>query len=112
MYILVSMESLDRPIFDSRDDAHVPFEAHGSEALKDELQEAASAEHHNSNLFDQDEDRSGEKIDLATGKKIDNSTDHGLDNLSVHHDVPVREQEDEDDAAARWLRENDPDLKK
>lgn len=107
------MESFkDRPIFDSRDDDHVPFNAHGSEALKDELKETSAGEHHFSNLFDQDEDRAGEKTDLATGRPIDNSTDHGIDQLSVHHDIPAEVKDDEDDAAARWLRENDPNHKK
>jgi hypothetical protein len=106
------MESPEKPIFDSREDAHVPFEAHGSEALEAELKEAAAGEHHNSNLFDLDETlHGGEKTDLANGKRIDNSTDHGLDNLTVHDDIPSDTKDDEDDAAARWLRENDPKLK-
>jgi hypothetical protein len=100
----------DKPIFDSREDAHTPFDAEGSEALEAELNETKAGEHHNSNLFDQDEDRAGEKVDLATGTPIDNSTDHGLGGLTIHQ-TPHVESDDKNDAAAKWLRENDPEKK-
>jgi hypothetical protein len=105
------MESPEKPIFDSREDDHIHFEDHGSEALKAEIKETAAGEHHFSNLYDQDEDRAGAKVDELDGKPIDNSTDHGLNNLTVHDDIPSEKKDDEDDAAARWLRENDPKLK-
>ncbi len=37
-------------------------------------QEEAGIGMHDDNLFDQDENAAGEKVDLATGKRIDNST--------------------------------------
>lgn len=101
------MESPEKPIFDSRDDDHSIFKAHGSEALEAERKETDAGEHHNSNLFDQNEDRAGEKIDLATGRPIDNSTDHGLEHLSVHDDLPhLKDDEDKDSPGEKWLREN------
>ncbi len=74
--------------------------------------------HHSYDLYDQNESASGEKTDLATGRPIDNtgeeSTDAQLqvvDSGAGHEDAlpPVRER---DDAAARWLRENDTDFKR
>ncbi len=62
---------------------------------------------HSEDLFDQDEDRAGEKINLATGEAIDNSTYTGFEALSVVDETV----EDESDVTPgeRWLRENDPD---
>ncbi len=100
----------DRPIFGSREEV-TPFRPEGSEVLEAELAETRAGEHHFSNLFDQDEDRAGEKTDLATGQPIDNSTDLGLEHLTIH-DLPPHSDDDSDDEAARWLRANDPNYKK
>lgn len=73
------------------------------------------------NLYDQDEDSHGETTDLATGEKIDNSTFQATD----EHEISVREsfphdgdgddasidKETVNDDAAKWLQENDPELK-
>jgi|GEM_PF-6845115 len=107
------MESPERPIFDSREEGNTPFETDkDAEALSDELKEAKAGEHHNSNLFDQNEDRAGEKTDLATGKPIDNSTDLGFEHLTIREGNPEESETEENDAAAQWLRENDPEKKK
>lgn len=65
---------------------------------------------HQNNLYDQNEDASGELLDLATGKPIDNSGDEAAD---LHLDTVVHgasdalpDLEEEDDEAARWLREH------
>jgi len=69
-------------------------------------------------MFDQDEDVSGEKTNLATGKEFDNSTDKGFGSLTFTDpkklkrvrtedmlgDIPP---EDPEDPATKWLREND-----
>jgi hypothetical protein len=66
---------------------------------------------HSENFFDQNEDASGETVDLATGKKIDNSTDLGLDGLSILSEIDLDVEDDPvdtggDEEAKRWLREN------
>ena len=74
---------------------------------------------HFNNLYDENEDRAGQEIDESTGKKIMNSPPvEGADeklrlivNNSRSEDVLGALPED-DDAAAKWLRDNDPDLKK
>ena len=67
---------------------------------------------HSENLYDQNEDAAGERVDLATGKPFDNN---GLETIQDQlsevknggrdalPDLP-----EEEDAAAAWLRENDP----
>src|SRR4051812_33279833 len=100
----------EEPIFDARERSHHIFKAKGAPHLQDELKETNAAEHHVSNLFDENETRfGGDRIDLATGKPIDNASSDPLDGLKVHDFAPI---EEDDDEAARWLRENDPDLKK
>jgi len=67
---------------------------------------------HYSTLHNQNEDGAGEKVDPSTGKKIDNSTDFGLEGLTIiKPDEEEAEAEEEDDAAAEWLRKNDPKFK-
>ena len=101
----------DEPVFDARERRHRIFKAEGAPHLHDELKETNAAEHHVSNLFDENETRfGGDRIDLATGKPIDNASSNTLDGLEVH-DV-LTPLEEEDDEAAKWLRENDPNLKK
>lgn len=73
-------------------------------------EEADNSGLHDADLYDQDEDGSGEKVDLVTGKPIDNSTQTGLEDLRVVNDTHDKD-EHRNDAAAKWLRENDPDLK-
>jgi hypothetical protein len=65
---------------------------------------------HNEDLHDENEDRAGEKVNLATGKPIDNSTYTGMENMSVVEPNNTSEDimgalPDEDDEAAKWLRE-------
>ncbi len=71
---------------------------------------------HQENLFDQDEDGSGNTIDARTGLPFDNSTDEGLDGLSVVEDkklVPrrlgIEALKGAGDAADIWLQKHDPD---
>ncbi len=69
---------------------------------------------HFNDLYDENEDRSGERVDLATGKRIDNSSPSAaIDKLDRIVAPPEGNSEDalgalpkEDDAAARWLREH------
>ena len=68
---------------------------------------------HFEGLYDENEDRAGEKRDLATGKPIDNSKDDlGPINLKIKRGrkksqdalPPLPEENDE---AARWLKEQE-----
>lgn len=99
------------PIFDARKEEHEIkiFEAPTPEVTA-ELDAVHDATHHDHNLYDQDESRSGERTDLATGRQIDNSTYTGLENLSVrdNHDT---EDDMAGDAADRWLKEAEKKLK-
>lgn len=85
---------------------------------RDEEQEVSSMEMHNQGLHDQDEDSAGEKVDLATGKEFDNSTDTDERHLTIikggHNSEDVLGAlPEENDAAAKWLREHGgDDLKK
>lgn len=66
---------------------------------------------HDANLYDENEDRAGERYDLATGKPIDNSGEIGLEKLPTADEIDgAIDPETDDDEAARWLRENDPNL--
>lgn len=85
----------------------------GNPILEDELREVESGELHNTNLYDQNEDPNGDKVDLGTGQAIDNTsieresemlTGVSADELFSNND------EQSGDAADQWLRENDPDL--
>lgn len=87
----------------------------GNERAKDERKHLNMYEEHFSRLYDQDEDMSGEKVDLATGERIDNSSqDPGAPELSVFKRKITEEGGQdalpplppEDDEAARWLREH------
>lgn len=68
---------------------------------------------HFSKLYDQNEDAAGQKIDEATGERINNSpVVEGADEVLSVIDVPSDGSEDvlgalpeENDAAAKWLRE-------
>lgn len=101
------MESIDKPIFDSRNEDHHIVEP-GVAARRDDQHEVQTGELHNETLYDQNEDGAGEKINLATGKNFDNSTYTGMENLSII-DSSRHDESEEEDAAAKWLRENDPD---
>lgn len=82
--------------------------------IAEERAELEGGEMHSSNLYDQDEDAGGERVDLATGKPYDNSTATAeqIDNLSEREGFEEEEGDDAtDDEAARWLAENDPDLR-
>lgn len=91
---------------------HIPDKSDHNQKAKDELKILAG--HHSEDLYDQDEDRAGEKMNLATGENFNNSESDPahFKNLKILEptgsaDVlpPLREEED---AAAKWLRENDP----
>ena len=81
-----------------------------NERARSEFKERAG--HHTEDLFDQDEDAAGEKVNLATGKPIENSKSRLPDDIRVREvaqegDImgPVEKDEDE---AEKWLRKNDP----
>jgi hypothetical protein len=72
---------------------------------------------HDSDLYDQDEDRAGERRNLATGSPIDNSSEvpgtpiiHSTLKRTVGEDALPPEVGFDDDAAANWLKENDTGL--
>ncbi len=84
-----------------------------------EQEELASLTMHTSNLFDEDEDFAGQKVDEGTGERIDNSTARieDLDRLDVLDGDVLQKPSDydkaiEEDEAAKWLAEHDPKLKK
>lgn len=83
-----------------------------SEHERQQLHEITDRDMHFSNLHDQDEDQSGEKIDLATGKPYNNSSETGHEKLSELTEDELDKIEDDEDAATKWLRENDPDYGK
>lgn len=65
--------------------------------------------HHSEDLYDQNEDAAGEKINLATGLPFvnDNETPELVPTVverGTRDALP--DLEEEDDAAAKWLREN------
>ena len=61
-------------------------------------------------LYDEDQDRAGERTDLATGKPIDNSTFTATEDLIEVAESELNETKEEmDDEADKWLKENDPD---
>lgn len=80
----------------------------------DELREVDSGENHFQNIFDEDEDRAGERVDLATGKPIDNSTYTAVEGATIRivSDSEAMREKPEDvgidtnDDAAKWLAEN------
>jgi hypothetical protein len=77
------------------------------------LDDEKDAAHHDSNLYDQNESRAGERIDLATGKPINND---GNDPAAADHTLRIVEPgvsdvlppiKEENDQGLKWLREND-----
>ncbi len=85
--------------------------------LREEFKETAAGIHHVANLYDEDYDASGEKVDLATGKAIDTPTMHGEqveDILTGHEgesDIFDIDAETTGDEADKFLRDHDPDYK-
>lgn len=84
----------------------------GTTRHADEYEEGGGL--HFDNLYDQNEDEAGEKVDLATGEPIDNST---AKNGDIDPEVVVREgrvveldlrETGKDNAGEKWLRKNDP----
>jgi hypothetical protein len=84
-----------------------------NQKARDELRVAGLGNHFD-NLFDENEDRAGERYDLATGRPIDNSTEAApgdeltaierrASDLSQDALGSIDEPEDE---ATRWLRKN------
>lgn len=73
--------------------------------------------HHSENLYDQPEDAAGEKFDLRTGLPFVNDDDarqtmaHQMHAVEPESDDALPTLKEKDDAAARWLRENDPDAR-
>lgn len=84
----------------------------GEPRIVAEGKELKSLRLHNSNLFDEGEDSSGQKIDEATGKAVNPTevTAVQMDRLTVTR-KPFTNL-DEHDEADRWLRENDPEYGK
>ena len=86
----------------------------GTTRLEDERVGIRNMEMHNTNLFNQNEDAGGGRIDEATGKAYNNDRDslRELDRLSLRTAETVEgmglEKEREPDAAELWLRQNDP----
>lgn len=81
---------------------------------KKALEESRTPGDHFDNLYDQDEDAAGQKIDEATGEQIDNSSSRDTTDEELTVVDPDTQSEDalgtipEDaDAAAQWLREHD-----
>ena len=94
-----------------------PFEAFTGGGIKGENERARVeadkiSGHHSADLYDQNEDAAGETTDLATGRPILNDLDSVQavkDHLrAVEHGTQdaLPDLEVEDDAAAKWLREN------
>lgn len=84
----------------------------GETRLVEEERESKEGHLHADNLFDENEDFAGEKVDLATGKPIDNSTatSEHIDGIVTRKadQAPIGKVVEAEDAAERWLRENDP----
>ncbi|HEY4516686.1 MAG TPA: hypothetical protein VJG64_01965 [Candidatus Paceibacterota bacterium] len=78
--------------------------------------EGETGDHFN-NLYDEDEDRAGQKINEATGKRINNTpVVSGMDEQLTVQKIKRGRSEDvlgklseKNDAAARWLREHGDD---
>ncbi len=74
---------------------------------------------HFNNLYDEDEDRAGQKINEATGKQINNTpVVSGSDEKLTVQKIKRGGSEDalgklpeKNDAAARWLREHGDDMR-
>ena len=81
------MEHSEQPVFDSREGDHQMVEA-GQAARGDDANEARTGALHDETLYDQNEDRAGERTRLDTGQQIDNSTYDGTENLTVRDDIP------------------------
>ncbi len=88
------------------------LESSDADRTKTEQEEAKSLSLHIDNLFDQNEDFGGEKVDLATGRPIDNSTatSREIDGITARKagQAPIGKVVEAEDAAEKWLRENDP----
>jgi len=79
--------------------------------LKARAEQEEMSGNHSENLYDQNEDAAGEKFDLATGKPFDNTRSEAAGATLTR--VEPSESGDalpplleEDDAAAKWLREH------
>jgi len=94
-----------------------PFEGFARKDIRGENNRAEDeagelSGHHSENLYDQNEDGAGEKVNLATGRQFVNDNDTVEAARNLMHAVEPGERdalppiEEEDDAAAKWLREN------
>lgn len=94
----------------------MPFEGapEGNQKAHEEFDDIT--DNHSANLYDQNEDAAGEVVDLATGKKINNSGNvvigGKLSRVEAGTTDALPDLKEEEDAAAKWLRENDPNYKK
>ena len=79
-----------------------------NEKAKEETESISG--HHSEDLYDQNEDTAGEKTNLANGKPFDNTRDKGNDEqlrvIEPGDKDALPPLEEEDDAAAKWLREH------
>lgn len=60
---------------------------------------------HDENLFDQNEDASGNPINESTGEPYDNATFTELEGLTVYDSFDLDGLSEQEDAAAQWLAE-------
>jgi len=87
-----------------------PFEGASNQRAQHEKDVLSG--HHSSDLFDQNEDLAGEKINLANGMPIVNDNDSmeaarmALSAVEAGAEDALPDLEEEDDAAAKWLRAN------
>jgi hypothetical protein len=80
-----------------------------NERAEDQKEEYIKEGYHDENLFDQNENSAGEKIDLRTGNKINNEksikSPHGVRKFVIGKKDPVQD-ELENDPATAYLRDH------
>jgi hypothetical protein len=82
-------------------------ESSGVDRIAVERGELEDGVMHTRNLFDENPD--GKEVDEASGKPWDDTGGKGNDeSVRVVSEDEMLKKEDENDAAEKWLRENDP----
>jgi hypothetical protein len=85
------------------------FDRPKNSTLHAEFKETAAGEHHVSNLYDENEDTNGDRVDLSTGEPIDNTTMPGdSDNRAIVSSLHLSTDNQAGDATDKWLQDNDP----
>ncbi len=82
-----------------------------NERARGQQEDALKEGYHFDNLFDQNEDGAGEKINPETGEFIINDSDKDLENsevMSIDNKGKLKDIKRtlKDEAATKWLREN------